>query len=194
LCEKNITSETKKNQRALELLNGIASGNELALSEFYDVYHANIYNFALKRLSEPADAADVLNDVMLQVWKNAKSFQGRAKVMTWVFGITHHKVIDKLRKRTKQNLTELDPSLPDENNCSAIQAIAGIENAEFVKFCLEKLTDAHRQIVHLAFFEEYSYPEIAQIVECPEGTVKTRMYHAKQGLKRCLAKFVTDGV
>jgi len=56
---------------------------------------------------------------------------------------------------------------------------------------MEKLSDNHRQVVHLAFFEELAYSEISKIVYCPEGTVKTRMYHAKEALKRCLRQLIS---
>ena len=182
--------ETHENQKALELLKNIALGSEVALVEFYDTFHSSIYNFAIRRLNEHADAADVLNDVMLQVWKNAGSFKGRAKVMTWVFGITHHKVIDKLRKSSRHVMTELEETLPDDDSFSVTDSIMGAQRSDYIKQCMAQLSNAHRQVIHLAFFEELSYPEIAEIVDCPEGTVKTRMFHAKQILKRCLAKFV----
>ncbi len=71
-----------------------------------------------------------------------------------------------------------------------IDAIVGAENAKFIRCCMEKLSDAHHQVVHLTFFEDLSYPEIAQILNCPLGTVKTRMFHAKQLLKKCLARLM----
>ena len=175
------------------LLSQIADGSEAALKEFYESYHARIYGFALKRLNDPADAADVLNDVMLEVWRSAGRFEGRSKLLTWVLGIAYHKVIDILRRRGRGALSiELDEEMADENSPVAIDILAGLEDAKQVRRCLDQLSDAHRVVMHLAFFEDLSYPEIAEIADCPVGTVKTRMFYAKQALQRCLSH-LSDG-
>lgn len=171
---------------AVGLIRRMASGSEAALCEFYHAFHGRIYAFALKRLRNPADAADVLNEVMLEAWRSAARFEGRSKVLTWVLGIAHHKTIDNLRRRKNQPQDELDPELADDDSPSAIEALAGTQDAAQLRRCLEGLSDAHRLIVHLAFFEDLAYEEIAQIADCPVGTVKTRMFHARRLLKRCL--------
>lgn len=171
------------------LLARIADGSEAALQEFYKSHQARVYGFALKRLNNPADAADVLNDVMLEVWRDAGRFEGRSSPLTWVLGIAYHKVSDILRRRGHGAPSgELDKEPLDEKTPTAIEVLAGLEDAEQVRRCLGQLSDAHRVVVHLAFFHDLSYPEIAVIVDCPVGTVKTRMFHAKQVLKRCLKR------
>lgn len=175
------------------LLSRIADGSEAALQEFYESYDARIYGFALKRLNDPADAADVLNDVMLEVWRSAGRFEGRSKPLTWVLGIAYYKVSDILRRRGRGALSiELDEEMADENSPVATEILSGLEDAKQVRRCLDQLSDAHRVVVHLAFFEDLSYPEIAEIADCPVGTVKTRMFYAKQVLKRCLSQ-LSDG-
>ncbi|MCR4333003.1 MAG: sigma-70 family RNA polymerase sigma factor [Sulfuricaulis sp.] len=172
---------------AASLLTRIASGNETALREFYQAFHGRVYAFAIKRLRDPADAADVLNEVMLEVWRSAARYEGRSRALTWVLGITHHKTIDNLRRRKNYPQDELDVEIEDENSPTALDALAGAEDAAQLRRCLEGLSDAHRLIVHLAFFEDLPYEEIAKVADCPIGTVKTRMFHAKRRLKRCLA-------
>ena len=171
------------------ILAAIASGSEAALAEFYRAYHARIYSFIVKRVQNAADAADVLNEVMLEVWRGAASFQGRSQVLTWVLGIAHHKTMDCLRRRSPQVALDDDviDRLEDESE-GAPEALAQKQDAALLRYCVEKLSDAHRAVVHLAFFQELPYNEIAEILACPEGTVKTRMFHAKQQLKRCLAQ------
>lgn len=173
-------------------MQAIATGDETAMREFYQSFHGVVYAFALRRLSHSAEAADVLNEVMLEVWRHAARFEGRSKVQTWLLGIANHKIIDKLRQRKHSQHEVFDDDIADENNPTALDAIAGAEDAARVRDCIEGLSDAHRQVVHLAFFEELSYGEIAQIAACPEGTVKTRMFYAKQALKRCLAAAMQD--
>lgn len=173
-----------------DLLKRIAQGSEEALEIFYDAYEQAVYSFALSRLHNEFEAAECLNEVMMEVWKGAHRFEGRSKVKTWLLGITNFKVIDRLRKRGRQAADSLEESTLVDDNCTVADAIAGLEDAHQVKICIEKLSDPHRQVIHLTFFEGLSYPEIAEIVDCPEGTVKTRMFHAKQKLKHCLARLL----
>jgi RNA polymerase sigma-70 factor (ECF subfamily) len=175
------------NDQALGLLERIARQDEQSLETFYHLFEASVYRFALSRLNDPLDASDVLNEVMMEVWKSASRFQGRSKVSTWLLGITHHKVIDRMRKHARTRADELQDDLPDDSGISIERAIACTQDAGQLKYCLDRLPDNHRQVVHLVFFEELGYEEIAGILECPAGTVKSRIFHAKAMLKRCLA-------
>jgi len=170
----------------VEFLKKIADGNEAAMHDFFKVFAPIVYAFALNRLSEGADAADVVNDVMLQVWKNAHQFEARSKVKTWVLGIANFKILDVFRKRGRVQLDELDDQIADDVLETGFSEIALEQDAKSIKHCMEKLSQNHRQVVHLAFFEDMAYPEIAETIDCPTGTVKTRMMHAKNNLKRCL--------
>lgn len=174
------------------LLEQIAAASEQAMEEFYRLYQSSVYAFALRRLNEPADAADVLNETMLEVWRHASRYQGRARVKTWLLGIANHKVMDRLRQRARHPETSEVTEIVDDESPTPDINLAGNEYAEYVRRCLEKLQDSHRQVVHLAFYQELSYPEIASILDCPEGTVKTRMFHARQLLKRCISILLGD--
>ncbi len=172
---------------AAVLLARIADGSEQALAHFYKSFHARVYAFVLRRLNDPAEASDILNEVMLEVWRSASRFESRSQPLTWVLGIAHHKVLDALRRRGRRQTEELDESLADEDAPSASDLMNAAQNAAFLRHCLDRLSDAYRMVMHLAFFEDLPYPEIAEIVECPLGTVKTRVFHAKRLLKECLS-------
>jgi RNA polymerase sigma-70 factor, ECF subfamily len=175
------------------LIAGIARGREQDMGEFYRRYHGRIYAFLLRRLRNAADAAEVANEVMLEVWRGAERFEGRAKPLTWVLGIAQHKAMDRMRRSGQATAQdERDPDNLPDGSAGAIELIAQAQDAALVRRCLERLSEAHRAVVHLAFFEDLGYAEIAAILECPEGTVKTRMFHAKQGLKRCLGALGVD--
>jgi len=169
-----------------ELLGAIAAGSQSALSDFYRRYQARVYSFALQRLGNPADAAEVLNEVMLEVWRSAGSFEGRARVTTWLLGIASHKSIDLLRKRGRHVAESLDFDIDDSRPDPGPAAVSGAQQGSQVRLCLDQLPDSQRHVVYLTFFEDLSYPEIARILEIPEGTVKTRMFHARKLLYRCL--------
>jgi RNA polymerase sigma-70 factor, ECF subfamily len=183
-----ILLPTRK-EDAAELLASIADGSETALAEFYRLYQSRIYGFIIRRVHNAADAADILNEVMMEVWRHAGAFQGRSRVLTWVLGIAHHKIIDCLRRRSPH--LELEDGVEEymEDECDgAPEILAKQQDATLLRFCVEKLSDSQRAVVHLAFFQELTYAEVATILACPEGTVKTRMFHAKQKLKDCLMR------
>jgi len=178
---------------AAGLLVRIAAGSEPALSRFYEAFHARVYAFILRRLDDPAEAADILNEVMLEVWRSADRFEGRSQALTWVLGIAHHKVLDALRRRGRRETEQLDESFPDEDTPSAPELLNAAQDADFLRRCLDRLSDTYRLVIHLAFFEDLPYPEIAKIADCPAGTVKSRVFHAKRLLKECLSGLVARG-
>lgn len=187
-------SNTDQEQQSIDLLNKIASGQQSALESFYQLYEPRVYRYALSKLNDSYEAADTLNEVMMEVWKYAERFEGRSKVSTWLLGITHHKVYDRLRKRKKSNLEDdiddFSNHLTDDNQVNMEQVLAGADDADMIQNCMKKLSGSHREVIHLAFFEDMHYQEIAQVSDCPEGTIKTRVFHAKQALKKCLARLM----
>ena len=169
------------------LIAGIARGREQDLAEFYRRYHGRIYAFLLRRLGDAADAAETSNEVMLEVWRGAARFEGRSRPLTWVLGIAQHKALDRMRRRRPDAANDgPDPDEIADESAGAAELLARTQDAERLRRCLEHLSEVQRAVVHLAFYEDLGYGEIAAILECPEGTVKTRMFHAKRGLKRCL--------
>jgi len=169
------------------LLTAIANGDEQAMQRFFSQYANDVYRFVMGRCGDSHLASDILNVVMLDVWRQADRFQGRSKVTTWLMGIARHKLIDHYRREQRHQHDELDTATVDPAPPSE-QVVAAAQHAEWVKRCLEGLGGLQRDIVHLAFYQDMAYPEIAEIVECPVGTVKSRMFHAREALRRCLEK------
>jgi RNA polymerase sigma-70 factor (ECF subfamily) len=173
-----------------ELVQRIAAGDQNALVELYRAYESRVYAYALKKVNDPHAAADILNEVMMAAWIGAARFKGKAKVSTWLLGIAHHKMVDYVRKQIRHEAEELHTEIEDENTMTSLEIVASAENMEGVKSCMKKLSAEHSEVVHLSFFEDLSYGEISNIIGRPEGTIKTRMYHAKQALKKCLERLL----
>ena len=121
--------------------------------------------------------------------RNAGRFEKRSKASTWVFGIARFKILDILRAQGKHMHEDVDPNMPDEDSTSACEHVAAIEDAEALRHCLDDLTAAQREVVHFAFFQDMHYDDIATVTACPTGTVKSRMFHARQALRQCLEAF-----
>lgn len=171
------------------LLSRVAQGQVDAMEAFYRQFERTIYRFALSRLSDPFDAAEVLNDVMLDVWRQAGRFEGRSAVSTWLIGIARHKVLDRQRVRGRREMEELDEEMADGQPGAEV-LINEAQEAERMRRCMDKLGPNHREVVHLAFYEDWSHEQIAQLMQCAPGTVKSRMYHAKEALKKCLERWM----
>ena len=175
-----------------QLLERMACEDQQALRVFYERFHGPVYHFALRLCGNAADAADVLNESMLEAWRGAGRFAGQARVRTWLLGIVRHKSLDLLRRRRPQlGLEAVEAQEPEaELSCPASLALELGQQGEQVRHCLERLKEGHRQVVYLTFFEELSYPEISGLLDIPHGTVKTRMLHAKQQLLQCLQRLL----
>ncbi len=170
------------------LLVEIARGSQPAMEQFYRRYGARIYRFALARLNDPLAADDIVNDVMLKVWTDAGRFRADAQVSTWVLGIAYHRAMDLLRVKYRQSGEPLDEQLQDSGEPELSTVLVAAEDAQRVQRALQRLSDVHRTVLHLAFFEDLGYDRIAEILGVPEGTVKSRVFHAKQVLKRHLSE------
>lgn len=170
----------------------IAQGDKQALAALYKALEKPVYRFIQSKLNDPFQSADILHDVFMEVWRSAGRFEGRSKVQTWVFGIAYRKAIDVHRQNRRHDLTADVPDTADDAPTPEACLAAGQEAAH-VRHCLSTLKDDHRSVVTLAFYQDLAYAEIAQIAGIPEGTVKTRIYHAKQMLLRCLQGLVQRG-
>jgi RNA polymerase sigma-70 factor (ECF subfamily) len=154
----------------------------------YEEHSDALYHFIRARLRDPFEAADVMQVVFFEIWRAAARYEGRAAVRTWIFGIARNKAVDRLRHGARLVLAEPDASLPDDApDPEAVAAAAS--DAERVRDCIGRLSDVHRSAIHLAFYRELAYVEIAEIEGVPVGTIKTRILHAKRLLMRCLATF-----
>lgn len=171
-----------------ELLELIKLKDTSALDIFYRRYENIIYRFSLKKLNNEFDASDIVNTVMLEVWNTAHRFEGRSKVSTWLIGIANHRIIDLLRKR-KHGEVDIDEAVDiSDENIDMHKVIESIETRRFIDDCLSNLGGDHKQAMQLLFFSDASYEEIADALDCPIGTVKSRIFHAKTALKKCLEK------
>lgn len=177
------------NEIELSLVSAIASGDETAMAGFYKRFGRGVYAFSLQRIKDPVQAEEVVVETMYEVWKGARRFRGDSQVRTWVLGIARHKVLDRLRARKHVQLDEIDETIACTEP-GGYEIVARAHDAAAIAKCMELLSDAHRECLHLAFFQDLSMAEIAKIQQCPANTVKTRIFHAKRNIKSCLAQLL----
>ena len=170
------------------LLPLIAKGDEAAFAEFYKKYEVRLFSFIKSKLNDPFEASDILNETFMEVWRKAGTFEGRSKESTWLFGIAYFKTMDKFRKNKPFLMDNEELPKQATNDPSALSGLLDNENAEHIKHCMDKLKPPHLAVIKLAFFEDMSYGEIGEAIDCPANTVKTRVFYAKEALKNCLLK------
>ncbi len=164
---------------AAHLLEQAAKGDEGAFARLYDRFADRVFRYALTILRDRHLAEEVTQETMLAVWKGAKSYSGRSKVSTWIFGIARNQAHRLLEREARARRRVEEPlSLPDP--AEAVGREEAVSNA------LASLPATHREVVFLTFYEGLSYSEIASLLNVPEGTVKSRMFHARKKLAEAL--------
>jgi RNA polymerase sigma factor (sigma-70 family) len=173
------------------LLARAAIGDRVAFETLYRCYYPRLTRFLERVTRRPAIVEEVLNDTMLVVWQRADDYNGRSKVSTWVFGIAYRKALKALSRLQDGVADEADvedmvtPSEP-AGEVQRIQLKAVFQDA------LATLSPSQRAVIELTYYEGHAYRDIAEIMDCPVGTVKTRMFHAHRKLKTLLAEREED--
>ena len=167
------------------LIAGVATGNKAAMKEIYNRYTPALNGFVRLYLADPNDVADIIHDTMLEIWRKADRFEGRSSLKTWIFSIAKNKSIDRNRKSSRIDYTDENTDIEDVT-LTAVDVLAISQEANTVREAVAKLKPEHRRAIHLSFFEDLTYKEIAEIEGCPEGTIKTRILYAKRNLQHIL--------
>ena len=168
------------------------ASSEAAMSQFYRALSGATFAFVQHRIENAHEAEAVVVETMYEVWRVAGQFNGGSLVKTWLLGIARHKLLDALRKRGQHRHDDIDDhaeALAD-TSASVFEQLADQQQAEWVAQCMARLGDEHRESLHLLFYEGLSVAEIAQVQGVPDGTVKTRVFHAKKKIKACLARWL----
>jgi RNA polymerase sigma-70 factor (ECF subfamily) len=190
LHSMSSNSKQIENEAATELLARIAKGEAKAMEEFYRTFSSTIYAFVLRRLENPGESEDVVIETMYEVWRSASAFAGRSAPRTWLLGIARHKLIDKLRASATRKFESIDGHTEyiASDEPSAFDLLVQQQTRDQVLDCLDSLPEEQRECMHLMFYEDLSIAEIAEIQQCPENTIKTRLFHARRKLKTNLTR------
>lgn len=180
-------------QAELRLLAQIRAGDAAAFEELYRLYHPRLTRFLLRFIRRPQLAEEVLNDTLMVVWERADTFHGTSKLSTWIFGIAYRKAMKGLR-RQDEPVEDRDLDLLASEATSPEDAMGQNKAQILLKQAMNELSADHQMVLDLTYYHEMGYREIAEIMDCPVDTVKTRMFHARRHLKKRLAGELEDWV
>ena len=187
------------------LLRRVGAKDRKAFEALYHQYYRRLFSYLLKVMRRADLVEEVLNDVMLAIWKGAASFDGRSRPSTWIFGIAYHKALKALSRRsplgqmTQMSQMAHEPMYPERELAEPVDhdepesLLVRRELASVLGQAVRALPVEQRTVVELTYFYGLPYQEIAEIMGCPVNTVKTRMFHARRRLKELLPGLGVSG-
>ncbi|TQL00145.1 RNA polymerase sigma-70 factor (ECF subfamily) [Streptomyces puniciscabiei] len=175
--------------RADELLVLVADGDQRAFEELYALVSGPVYGLVRRVVRDLAQSEEVAQEVLLETWRSAARYDpGRGSALSWILTLAHRRAVDRVRsaraageREQREALRAGEPAFDQV----AEEVEAGMER-EWVRRCLRRLTDLQRQSVTLAYYDGYTYREVAERLSLPLGTVKTRMRDGLTRLRQCL--------
>lgn len=197
-------ASSEARQEELQLVERCRRGDRQAFRTLVDRYQRKVYALALGFVRDPDQAYDISQEAFLKVYRHLGSFQGTSSFYTWVYRITVNLCIDHRRKAGRGSGThaEFDERIvheevgspadqlsPQRLGFDPARALHNSELREKIVAALEKLSEQHRAVLLLREVDGLSYKEISDVMECPEGTVMSRLFHARKQMQELLREF-----
>ena len=171
-----------------DLLTLVARGDEVAFSAVYEQMGASVYGLARRVIRDPSRAEEVAQEVFLQVWQTAARFDpARGKGKSWILTLTHRRAVDAVRHdqaATNRDLKYDWSGGPDYDQVEE-EVTVNLEHQQ-VRKCMGGLTDLQREAVGLAYYQGYTYAEVASVLDVNPATIKTRMRDGLVRLRDCM--------
>ncbi len=176
------SASSAANERELELLRLVVARDRAAFKELYLIYHRRLARFLMRMTSHHELIEEVINDTMWTVWQKASDFRGASRLSTWIVGIAYRRALKALRQSSQHGHARAEAQL------TAIDAHSVDEEREWIERALAELPFEQRSVLELSYLLGHSCEEVAEIMKCPVNTVKTRMFHAREKLRRSLPR------
>jgi RNA polymerase sigma-70 factor (ECF subfamily) len=179
----------------IRLVEGLKKGTEEAFEELLDRYEGKIFNAVLRIVKNRSDAEDVVQEAFLKTLRHIESFNFQAGIYTWIYRIAVNSALDcrKKKMRTQAVSLHLDEERTFELPSNEADPSAAPEQDEMARLllaALDELPEKYRTILILREFEDLSYEEISQVLECSKGTVESRLFRARERLRKKMERHI----
>jgi len=175
---------TDSNEQERELLRRVSAGDRDAFRDLYLRYHRRLARFLTRLLHRYADAEEIINDTLWIVWQRAGEFRNASRVSTWIMGIAYRRALNMIRRATThERAMTLQVAEAEATVSDGAQAL---EQRQLLDAGLAQLPLEQRLVLEFTYFLDHSCEEIAEIMDCPVNTVKTRMFNARRKLRTIL--------
>ncbi|WP_029136941.1 ECF RNA polymerase sigma factor SigK [Nakamurella lactea] len=174
---------------AAELLRRIAQGHTEAFESFYRQFGARVFGLCRRVVRDPGLAEEVAQEVFLEIWRRAGYFdRSKGSAAGWVMSVTHSRAVDRVRstQASADREAKVAASTASRESDTVVEAVEHRWERRAVRRCLLTLTDIQRESVTLAYYNGYTYAQVAHLLETPLPTVKTRMRDGLIRLRDCL--------
>ncbi len=169
-----------------QLLERVAARDQTALRALYARHQGRVFRFVLRLVKQDAVAEELTNEVFLEAWRNAGTFEGKASASTWLLSIAHHRAVSSLRKRRETAWNEeAAAEIADTDDDPEVVAQKA-DKSVLLRRAMDQLSPEHREIIDLVYYHEMSIAEVSEVIGIPENTVKTRMFYARKRLSEIL--------
>ncbi|MBS1211937.1 MAG: hypothetical protein H6R26_553 [Proteobacteria bacterium] len=172
-----------------DLIRRICTSDQVAFEVLYKRYYQRLFRFSYRVTRRLDLIEEVINDVMFVVWNKASTFNYEAKVSTWILGIAYKKCLKSVSDKIQSehvSLDEFEELMPAVND----KALRHVELDDWLEVALSRLSPEHRAVLELTYHHGFHYAEIAELLGCPENTVKTRVFHARKKIQSLMADLV----
>lgn len=176
-------------------------GDESSFKELVERYQSRVYSIVFAMLGDKNDADDLSQEVFLKVYRFIHQFKGRSKFFTWLYRLTINTCISARNKKKRNNQILLSQSFKKDftpidtlqNDAkSPIEILQNRELEKKIKLALDSLSDGLKEVFVLREIEDLSYKQLSRILHCPEGTVKSRLFRAREELKKKLMPYIDE--
>jgi RNA polymerase sigma-70 factor (ECF subfamily) len=179
-----VSEAAERDRDIVELLR--RDGRDRAFGELLHRYEGKVYRLCCALLRDRAQAEDATQESLLRVWKALERYDGRASLSSWIYAITRNRCLTALEKRRSHD--SLDDLGEDAESGLAVTEEPGDGRAEQLLGLVELLPERLRRALLLYYYEEHSVSEVALMLGCPEGTVKTMLFRARAALTEMLKR------
>jgi len=177
-----VSEAAERDRDIIELLR--KAGRDRAFEELLRRYEGKVYRLCCALLRERTQAEDAAQESLLRVWKALDRYDGRASLSSWIYAITRNRCLSAIERRRR--LDSLDEAGEPAESAPVTPHEAGDGRAEKLLGLVELLPERLRRAVVLYYYEERSVSEVALMLGCPEGTVKTLLFRARGALTEML--------
>jgi RNA polymerase sigma-70 factor (ECF subfamily) len=169
------------------LIAAIAKGDESAMRTLYNRHNVRVFRFVTRLVGDATSAEDIVSEAFIDVWRQADRFEGRSAVSTWIMSIARFKALSARRRRQDVELDDKVAETVADEASTPEQAMLEMDRSTQLRECLKQLSAEHREIVDLVYYHDKTIEEVAEIIQVPKNTVKTRMFYARKRLAQLLA-------
>jgi RNA polymerase sigma-70 factor, ECF subfamily len=180
-------------------------GDVDAFEALVEKYQKKMLNVAYRMTGDYEEACEIVQEAFLSAYRAIKKFRGEARFATWLYGITVNHARNRMKQmqsRSYHEVLSLDDPVETENGLMAhdppsdeVPIVEQLETKEIqakVQECINSLDEEYREVLVLRDIQGFSYEEIHDILKIPDGTVKSRLFRARDAMKYCLKRVISD--